>query len=415
MKIFSKIKSWWNIHWIAKRANSALVVSFLVTDARVRLQFSFPKFGADKDTDSSISKAWVFFAMYGPDAGADAHAERPLNTKALKIYQWFCNDALAKKDFALCTRIMHLKLTAENHPQTASRTALVDVIANDHQLFYKAKLVPIGIFALWKESAVLIRRLISAWSSLSKSQMRLINIKLEYVVPFIATLLGVSAVAGFLYAYIVYGHFGIQVTQFFTLDDYLAANIEEIWDAFIAISLYPIAVLIMYRRGIQFGNDFVFMHFRKLPVLTLVLLIPAISFFVLLGFSYVYSWDVFWLLIPFSVYFVLQTSVARIAARNCQNPFLVTAIAMLILIFSASVGSQSWQRIENIKNGHEQNAFVVETAEKIFTEEQYVFLGANQLYIFLLKKGGVAEIIPLERIKRMNTIDSKTWRLPFFR
>ncbi|MDA8006712.1 MAG: hypothetical protein MPJ81_00695 [Gammaproteobacteria bacterium] len=403
MGVISKMIRRWKVRWIVQRAITLMALIHMITLFRTRSKMSFPRFDKDKEANRNFYKAWEFFLNYGPDA----NAKKFLRAKkvVVEIFEWLCNDACAKKDLALCYRIQHLQLTAQKRPHAGQ-------VATQYLRFYRKKLVPLSAFDILKKYVVLIKRLFAAWSNLSKSRMQLIRVRLRHFTLFASAMSAVFVIAGYAHTHIVYGYFGVEATQFFTLNDYLAASIGQIWLALIAIAGYPLAVWIMYRHGFQLGLSTVLFDFHKFATLVLVLLAPSVGFFAFLYFAYVQSWSAFWFLAPFSVYVLLQVWVQRAAARIFKNPFHMITTVMLALMFAASVVSQSVKQIASIKNAGEEKVFTVETAEKTFTDEEFVFLGGNERYIFLLKKDGSAEIIPLVQIKSMNMCDSKSAQPP---
>ena len=382
--------------WLKKRARDIMFLIFLVSDARVRLKLSLPKAGKDKVLDRSIRKSWEFFIKNGLDANSDA--KKVLKDKAIEIYRWLCNNARAKKDRAEFLRLMHLYLTTANEKEEASE------LASRYRKFYKTELVPVELPALKKRPFVLLKRLRIASQTHSKAQMRMLSFELKHLTMVIPVPSVIFVIAGYVYTALVYGYFGIDVTQFFTLGDYLAGSINQIGFAMASIAIYLFTVIGLYRERHQFSVEFSFKSFRHFPLTTSVLLAIPVCFFLLLCFLYVYEWRVlFWLLAPFSVFFILQTLVARMVSRVFKNPFHMTAAVMLALIFSASIFLQSVKKIASIATDSEYQIFTVETTEERFTNVDFVFLGGNERYIFLLgKEYDAAVIIPFVEIKWMN-------------
>ena len=273
----------------------------------------------------------------------------------------------------------------------------------------KKHLPPLSIHALQKRPFVLLKRLKIASQAHDATQTRLLNFGFEHFAQIASVLSVVFVVSGYLYTKIVYGYFGISASRFFALGDYLAGSIDQIGLALAAFAVYLLTVIASYRARIHFRIEFLFKHFRTFPLLAIMLLSILLAFVGILWFAYVHAWPVFWLLAPLSV-LLFQTLVARIVTRIFKNPFHMTAAAMLALIFFASIFLQSVKQIVSVETDREQTTFVIQTNLKTFTNEDFVFLGGNERYIFLRQKGGGADIIPRENIQDMSMPDLQTWR-----
>ncbi|MDA8001194.1 MAG: hypothetical protein MPL62_07880 [Alphaproteobacteria bacterium] len=398
MGIISKMLERWNNYRARKYTHGVRLHIYKIADLRARLQFSLPISGKDEMLDHSIDDAWKFF-IFGGDI------EESLSAKAAEIYRWLCSDTDAQNDRALYLRAVHFERTATNesfaHPS-----------AHRYWDLYQKKLVPIDVSMLRKKYGALVKRFYAERLALV---VQLIDLELKDFAPIAPIPSAFFVISGYVYTSIVYGYFGIDASQFFTLSDYLAGSINQIWSALSAIAAYLIALMFMYQLGIEFDTKFFFKKLRQSPLpdfllLTAIFVVLAGAFY----FFYVREWDAFWYCAPLLLVF-LRPLVWRAVSQIFKNDFRITIIVMLVLLFAAGIVSQSVRKIVYIKSDHEQTAFSVETSEKTFTDENFVFLGGNQRYIFLLKKGADAEIIPLEKIKRMNMFDSTTWRVPFIR
>ena len=410
MKVISKMREWWNNYWALRHAYGIRLHIFRIIDARARLHFFLPGRGTDKIVDHNIEDARKSF-IFGGESKAEIKEPLPAqlmeNYRAIEIYRWLCSDAKAKSDRALYLRALHFERTAED-------SSLAETSAHLYQDFYQEELQPIDAPMLKEKYSALVTR----FRTVQLALVQMINVELKYFAQIAPIPSAVFVIFGYVHTSIVYGHFGINASQFFTLGDYLAGSINQIWIALLAIFGYLIAVIYMYRRRIKFVPEFPSDFSLKITALK----IPSRTFFVrqsvvLIFLSaiilfYICESNAFWYFLPLSLLF-FQDWVARAVSRVFKNPFQMTAVAMLALLFAASIFSQSMGKIENIERNSERKFFLVETAEKTFTDEDSVFLGGNQRYIFLLKSDGGAEIIPRENVKKMNIQELKTWRVPF--
>ena len=415
MGFISKMTTWWSIRWRNKRALRIMSLMSSLTNDRTRLQFSLPRHGKDKAVDLSIRHAWKFFTLNGPGAYADAKTE--LSDQGFEIYRWFCNDARAKKDGEMFFRHMLLHFHLTKQEKAAS---FFDFM---YRMRYKKAPAAVRVSALRKRPFVLLKRLRIASQAHYNTQIRLLSFEFEHFAQIASVLSVVFVVSGYLYTKIVYGYFGISASRFFALGDYLAGSIDQIGLALVAFSIYLVTVIPLYRARGQFRIEFLFKYFDTFPLRVIILLSIPFAFVGILWLAYMHAWHVFWLLAPLSVFFLFQILVARMVAQVFKNPFHMTAAVMLALIFFASIFLQSVKQIVSVETDREQTTFVVQTNQKTFTNEEFVFLGGNERYIFLRQEGGGADIIPRENIQNMSMPDLKTWsirltlwyqRLPFF-
>ena len=393
MGIISKMLNWWRNYRVLKYSYVISLHTYRILDTRARLRFSLPIPGKDKMVDHSIDDARKFFIV-GGDLGVNI--EKILSPESIEIYRWLCSDATAKSDRALYRRAMRFERVA--------------------------KPTRLNISILRKECRALAKRFRAARRALREAKRRLIKFELkDFSIPSV-----IFVISGYLYTSIVYGYFGIDVSQFFTLGDYLAGSINQIWFPLFALAVYLVYVILTYQQGLEFKTEFSFDTFRKRKFLApwseLPLVVSAVigifgGFSVGVGiglvsaglFHFLYTIDGFWYLVPMSC-LAFHVWVARLMKRTFENPFRMTAATMLALLFFVGIVAQSVRQIVHIEKGREQATFAIETVNRAsaFTDEKFVFLGGNERYIFLLKKGAEAEIIPLEEIKNMH-IFKKTW------
>ncbi|MDA8015433.1 MAG: hypothetical protein MPK09_07510 [Gammaproteobacteria bacterium] len=410
MKVISKMIGWWKTRRENRRVEKYFgkmygLINSSVED-RIRGQFSFPKSGEDKVLDLSIKEAQRFFFLKGPNA---KKAKEALGKKSIKIYRWLCSDAYTREQHKLELRLWHLHYIAENNEDTAK------FMASQHREFYQLALLPLKVSDLPKEHAALKEMARSEKErAYPKPEAPLLSVELKDLTLPTSWLSVFFVISGYVHTNLVYDHFGVDVSQFFTLGDYLAGSIKQISLALFAITGYLLSVISRYRSGKQFDTTLIFSYFREMPLFTLSALSVPCAFLVFLYFAYVRSWNVFWLFAPLSVIIFFQSLVARKVYQTFKNPFSATATAMVILIFLASIVSQSHKRITGIEKGRDQKIFAVETAKNKFTSEEFFFLGGNERYIFLLEKKdgakvrGAAVIIPLVEIEHVDMLDLGT-------
>ena len=193
MGIISKMLNWWRNYRVLKYSYVISLHTYRILDTRTRLRFSLPIPGKDKMVDHSIDDARKFFIV-GGDLGVNI--ETILSPESIEIYRWLRSDATAKSDRALYRRAMRFERVA--------------------------KPTRLNISILRKECRALAKRFRAARRALREAKRRLIKFELkDFSIPSV-----IFVISGYLYTSIVYGYFGIDVSQFFTLGDYLAGRLN---------------------------------------------------------------------------------------------------------------------------------------------------------------------------------------------
>ena len=224
------------------------------------------------------------------------------------------------------------------------------------------------------------------------------NLHLQEFTPLLPWLSVSFVIAGYLYTHWLYGSFGIDVSQFFSLNDYLASSIEEIWNSLSILFGYFLTILNNFRNYIvrtKYGfqkKD----KFGKLSyfIFLFILLISSYIFYLYnIPIYYRFSLiSVCFLSIPLIKFFTIKFS------KNSQFSFF---LLLSLLLFFTNLHSSAYERIASIKKGDSGIDFEIEVGTRKFTHENSTFIGGNTRYIFLYTQSGSVEIIPIGQTERI--------------
>jgi len=387
------------IRWHAKLVRKVKILILGITMLRIRLQFAFPLPGDDESLDSDICGVVDLFFGVVPDAKEKNFSEtiESLKGRNAEIYQWLQNDQVAKKDREMYFRALHLWSTTINDAKRA------ESIAAAYKSIHQKKLKPIDLSALSKERSVLRKRIRSEERALRESKAQRIKIPAKQIAFLISAMPVVVSVSCYMHASIFYGHFGIDVSQFFSMKDYLVTSIYSMKQAVFGILGCTLGLLHAYRnmntrtkhererkeRVAKFTDWWIYAHLAAL-----------------LYAGYRYNISVFWMTFPVAAFAFTALPIGSFARRYFQKPDTISFGMMIAVMITSSFFSAAHLRILDVKDARNENAFLIETTVQHFTNEHHVFLGGSERYIFLLNKNGGTEIIPQGEIKKMSMFGS---------
>ena len=205
--------------------------------------------------------------------------------------------------------------------------------------------------------------------------------------------------AGYLHTSFVYKHFGIEINQFFSINDYLAGSVKEIQSALLSVSGFFVAILIEHRNKETRTKYEVNQIIRSSQI---VELLSWIGFLVFLYHLYSGSLDSgLRTMASFFIMIVASRPIFYVVKRYIKNPTTVYPVLLILVFFFSSLWLSADSKIQDIKNGNSGMNFEIEAGTKKFTQEKSVFIGGTSRYIFLRAKEGNIDIIPIEKIERI--------------
>ena len=269
------VKSIWLVAWAiiwrhrkAVKTGPAIqnnISSIAIT--RIRSTFELPMSGIDASLDEQISDAHKFFI-----GGGGPFATVP---ESLSQYvSWLEDDSPSLEDRETYLRIAHLMAQGPRDRNSTNER---------YKSLYEKNIDPIYVFSGFSEIASLLkRRAKSEKSSLNDRKANRIDLHIK-VFPYILPLFSVLLLSGgYIYSTTLYGHFGIDTSSFFSINDYLASSINTIEHTLIVLLVGIIGNMSAYRNWNISKTDAVGRSQQTTK--------PTFRFFIFRLFSWLFSW-----------------------------------------------------------------------------------------------------------------------------
>ena len=380
---------WWLILKVARRAGDIQRFAILIAVTRIRIQFEFPLPGEDENLDDGLIK--IVRTYFCPEM----EAQTPISeSECPGISEWLKADSLSDNDRKMYFRVSHWFAT-RTHKEDESHN-----IASAYQSIYGKNLEPIDISDIWKSRSEFRERFRVEYRTLRESKAQLINLRLQEFTPLLPWLSLSFVIAGYLHTYWVYSPFGIDVDQFFSLNDYLANSIEEIHHAVIGLIAYFLGALNGFRNyttWTKYDLRRIGRHDKLDIGISLMLLSSVLS----LWYMGIIMEFYIRLVVPICLLALVQTRVQRLIMRYFSNFQYVFFLLIFFVLFLSSLYISARIRVADIKKGNSGTNFEIETGSQNFTHENSTFIGANTRYIFVRIQNGSVEIIPIGKAERI--------------
>ena len=238
----------WSVYRTRNRAYEILRSARLIAVTRIRLQFNFPLPTEDNDIDKKINDAASVFFSFDPES----HNTNPENGYS-EILQWLKSDEISKNDRKEYFRVFYwLETKAGNKDEAIA-------IASAYRCFYKEELKPTDISEIRETYSKLKKEFRNVQREFLNSRARRIDLDLKNLTFLLLWFPVVFIVAAYIYTSAVYGHFGIDVTKFFSMNDYVAISLKELFKA----SWLVCALFVGFVRGYRDPKAQVTQHTSK--------------------------------------------------------------------------------------------------------------------------------------------------------
>ena len=357
----------------AKQLNRIRVLSILILSGRIRINFKLPFMGEDDDLDEQI-----FLTIQTYLAGDES--EKEINTEKQKYREWLDNKRCAE---AMRNKVFQAELWFYSSFRDEFGKNEIDRITKLYRSLSGQEITTLDstqIFAhikeLKRENKEIHKQLREG--KIQKIEFPLKNLRL--VLPVVSVFLTVS---GYIYSIVYYGYFGIEVSLFFSLSDYLAASIEKIGTAFWSTIFFLVGALIGHIRNPTLSR---LEHQRRqstiskqVNILMPLVILGSILFF-LLNFPIFYE---FYLpILALLIGFVLWRNYC---GKYLKNPNSDGAVLFWTFIFLVHLWGSAQGAILRLENG-EQRPFKVETSRQVYDESNARLIGGNSQFLFLLEQ-----------------------------
>ena len=373
----------------ASRSRLLIKVSAL---RRLRRQFDLPLPGDDKSLDASLGQVVDEFFDHGQVPASVVESD--------ESWDWarcLQEDPTSLTDRRDYLRLSHWLLDGVD----ADRVAQILLL---YRSLYDEDLAPVtdqDVHALYISSRK--RSRIEAESLRESKASRLGVGPKEVVLQIVPWLSVLFVVSGYIHARVVYGYFGVDVSRFFSIPDYLADSIGEIDRALLMLGFFGWGSLSAYRASTTRGRYEAEAREKRLRR-------SDIAVYVLLSLMWLawYQNDALglWPLLPMTLVAIGASPTGSFVARHFESPLSGILIVMSAVVFLSSGVASALDRIEAVVGDTEQVPFRISVEAEsrrsiVYHEQTSRFVGANSRYVFLLDESENVEIVPLGRVKRL--------------
>ena len=389
----------------AKKVRRIRVFSILILSAQMRIKFKLPLMGEDDDLDEQI-----FLTIQTYLAGEEAKYE--IKTVEQKYREWLDNQDCAE---AMRNIIFQAELWLYSQYRSEIGKTEIERITDLYHSLTGQEITPFNTTRINAHIKQLKKKNKEIHKQLREGKIRKIEFPLKnlrLVLPVVSVFLTVS---GYIYSIVYYGYFGIEVSLFFSLSDYLAASIEKIGTAFWSTISLLVGALIGHIRNPTLSR---LEHERRqsrlnkqVNILILLALLGAILYFLLDSpIFYETHLPVLAILIGFILW-------RNYGGKYLKNPNSDGAVLFWIFIFLVQLWGSGQGAILRLESG-EQHPFRVETSSKVYDESTARLIGGNSQFIFLLEPGKKQKKVLALPKSSLNFFwiskESPSWKSQFF-
>lgn len=321
-----------------------------------------------------------------------AHSRSNLATELIARCRASSNICTVVSDYYLAEAYAALQLKEDDRKEAALNNARQFV----------PDIQPLEAGSIYKIHARLKKRFGVIRSELAERSALKIDFNLSDMVGFIGVISALFVISGYLYTRILLGAFGIDVSLFFSLTDYLAASIEQIRYA----AFSTVVPLIGFAAGLRHGSLKSRMESEILRpqrarmdrwILVLVIILSAR---VALG---AYSDKPSFSEMQF-LGFIISLWLADKTSKMIFSRPLVAQLALTALFTFVSVtGVSLYKQIHNFNKGEwdSQDSVRISINSPLpVASSSLVVIAANNNYIFALnKESKMAYVIPREKVE----------------
>ena len=416
MKFFHKIRFYWFVlkNWslikLVKYSGDIRAYALLIVSTRIRIHFKLPFPGKNNAVERKLFKIVNSFfnnSKQVPDSDSEIDWE--------KILTWLENDQQAEEVRKTYLRVSYwyeslMLETMKMGKMKTDEKNKASVIRSTYQSVYGEYLEIPNSDDFANIRSEFRKKFKAEKNVFHESRAKLIDFSLEKLTLFLPLISLLFIFAGYIYTRCIYGYFGIEVDQFFSLNDYLSSSIEEITSALLNMTGIFLAIIYLYR------NEWAWESYKRTAIRSYELL--SMSF---LGFcfAYLYEGNALESLYGSIIAAVISCSVVAsssrvtfyVVSRYFKNSTKISVILLILIGFFSGIALSVYSEIKNIKDGRPGLEFEIKAETGEFTQEDFTFIGGNSRYIFLLAEGGSIEIIPIESAERVRiSADAKSFQ-----
>lgn len=369
-----------------KRSVHIQVYALGVVSTRVRVRFKYPFTGKDKVFDEKLYEILEDF-LKSRTSVSDSEIDRE------EILKWVESDRESNEARKMYLRVFHWQVLEADEEDKAH------AIDSAYQSLYGERLKPVNSIDFRKIKSDFKKKFKDEDNVFRKSRIKLIELPLKRLTLFLPWVSLLLILTGYVHTHFVYGRFGIDVDQFFSLNDYLASTIKEITSVFFHMVFVFIAAIDLYRNERAW-------ELYKSGRGRIAWLLYALSVFLL--------FDLFvkgnlrpgplYGTVSMSAIVVARRPVFYLVRRYFKKSTDISIGLMILIGFFSGITFRACSQISEIEQGRPGMEFEIETPTRKFTQENFTFIGGNSRYIFLRTEERGVEIIPVESTARIKIL-----------
>lgn len=380
------------LHHSRRDRNAERVRSYakLIAYSRMRHKFNLPLYGEDRELDGMLERIVDNFFEHDPGEKNPSPGKGNDENLFGEILRWLENDTMSSNDRETYLRVS-CWVAAKNKDEDQVRA-----ITSEHKRIYGKSLEPLKDAQIERTYLEFRERFRKNRQILRDSKEYLVRFSLEtltrYALPFISVISIFIIIGGYLHVFIFYSYLGIPVSNFFSLDDYLASSIKEIAHSIWILLVFLSVILWGYpqlQRSAQLKQPLgMRKSIRQAKVriiqfhLSLFIMLAGIVWYLIIDKGLFSGWMAYLvgLSVVYPVAFILTF---RLARKFFSNTLPAQIVLLSAVIFFLSIGLGTYNRIEEIREQSCRRDFEIKVGNQSFTKQRYSFVGGSQHYIFL--------------------------------
>ena len=364
------------------------LVRFLA-NTRLRSHFELGHFGDDERVDAQLDDSIDAF-LYEHDTRQEASAG---DAGVEEYVGWLRADSTSIADRETYLRAKHWRTVD---------TSAADTVLSQYRLLYDKELEPMQNSDVFKAHTDLHQRRKLETKAFRKSKLRQIELDPKQITPFLPFVSITLVVAGYWHTSIVYRHFGIDPTQFFSIGDYVASSIEQVQHTLLGLLAYLVGALHSWRTRYTISyqtRQKRVQHQFKLDLLIFVFsLLYLFAIFEQDVFSHI-TVDAFPNQSRLAAIGVSLLPIAYVSISYFRNSQTAFALLMFLTIFFSSLYIGALERIGQIERDQSGEQFLIDLGAGRVVEDSSAVIGTNSNFVFLVSENGNIEVIPWNKIE----------------
>jgi hypothetical protein len=244
------------------------------------------------------------------------------------------------------------------------------------------------------------KRLHEVWQTLAERSALKVDFTLSDLSALIGFMSAVFVISGYLYTHYFYSMFGMDVSLFFTISDYLAASIEQIRYGAISAGLGLFSFMINLRwTSMQSRLQLSTTSARRQKEVKLVRALGLVALVASVAGAYLGNPD--FGLMRLAVAILAGWIASSLAEKFFQRPLPVMAGTIALLTFAGFIAIEAYKNRAEIlsKATVGSDSARVHLKEAVFAnQEKAILVGANSNYFFLLSNR-IVHAVPRDKVE----------------